>query len=66
MVGYNYYNRLTPEQKKNFDANLIEPKKDYLKSNFESFTDFLSFAFTWDNTPQGYYYWNLILFKWEE
>lgn len=68
--GFDWYDTLTEEQQgmwfENFE-NQIEQGEDirdcievFLNGYFYSFTDFLMSSFMWEESNEGYYYWDNI------
>lgn len=60
-TGEYWFHFLTEKEQEEFKGNVSEHRFNYLMGNEEaSFKYFISGAFTWDRTPQGFLYWNKI------
>lgn len=64
MKGNDWIRCLTEVEKDNFLRNLLDHRHNgfgfFLDEQFPSFTDFISGAFTWSDTPEGWDYWRMI------
>jgi hypothetical protein len=66
MTGIYYFERyLTEDEQYKFKEEVFNQLTEaylwqYLDKDFESFLQFLSSAFMWDRSKEGFYYWDLI------
>ena len=65
MTGHKYIEFLSEDERIKFKHNIIVQKgiktiKTYLNREFDSFYNFINYAFMWDKTKEGHEYWEEI------